>query len=149
MIFVVKFSSGMSETFFDTCVNWSCVTRCRCRRQIFLQCKHKILGTDKRTYKKQILYNVIKFSVVDLHWFQCGRGFRMLGQCRVVMTKVIKFPAEKKFLIKNSIYLCLGFHEGCPSYMRKSLRATKENIQHCKSRKFQTVLYFCGSFFPS
>jgi hypothetical protein len=21
----------MSETFFDTCVNWSCVTRCGCR----------------------------------------------------------------------------------------------------------------------
>jgi hypothetical protein len=30
-IFLVKFSSGMSETFFDTCVNWSCVTRCGCR----------------------------------------------------------------------------------------------------------------------
>jgi hypothetical protein len=29
-IFIVKFSSGMSETFFDTCVNWSCVTRCGC-----------------------------------------------------------------------------------------------------------------------
>jgi hypothetical protein len=29
-IFIVKFSSGMSETFFDTCVNWSCVTRCWC-----------------------------------------------------------------------------------------------------------------------
>jgi hypothetical protein len=27
-IFIVKFSAGMSETFFDTCVNWSCVTRC-------------------------------------------------------------------------------------------------------------------------
>ncbi len=39
-IFLVKFSSGMSETFFDTCVNWSCVTRCRCRTtsQLFLQC---------------------------------------------------------------------------------------------------------------
>ncbi len=30
-LFIVKFSSGMSETFFDTCVNWSCVTRCGCR----------------------------------------------------------------------------------------------------------------------
>ncbi len=30
-IFIVKFSSGMSETFFATCVNWSCVTRCGCR----------------------------------------------------------------------------------------------------------------------
>ncbi len=30
-IFIVKFSSGMSEIFFDTCVNWSCVTRCGCR----------------------------------------------------------------------------------------------------------------------
>ncbi len=30
-IFLVKFSAGMSETFFDTCVNWSCVTRCGCR----------------------------------------------------------------------------------------------------------------------
>jgi hypothetical protein len=30
-IFIVKFSAGMSETFFDTCVNWSCVTRCGCR----------------------------------------------------------------------------------------------------------------------
>ncbi len=30
-IFIVKFSSGLSETFFDTCVNWSCVTRCGCR----------------------------------------------------------------------------------------------------------------------
>ncbi len=30
-IFIVKFSSGMSETFFDSCVNWSCITRCGCR----------------------------------------------------------------------------------------------------------------------
>jgi len=30
-IFIVKFSSGMSETLFDTCVFWSCVTRCGCR----------------------------------------------------------------------------------------------------------------------
>jgi hypothetical protein len=30
-IFIVKFSSGMSETFFNTWVNWSCVTRCGCR----------------------------------------------------------------------------------------------------------------------
>jgi hypothetical protein len=30
-IFIVKFSAGMSENFFDTCVNWSCVTRCGCR----------------------------------------------------------------------------------------------------------------------
>ena len=30
-IFIVKFSSGMSENLFDTCVNWSCVTRCGCR----------------------------------------------------------------------------------------------------------------------
>ncbi len=38
---IVKFSSGMSETFFDTCVNWSCVTRCGCRTTsstLFLQC---------------------------------------------------------------------------------------------------------------
>ncbi len=27
-IFIVKLSSWMPETFFDTCVNWSCVTRC-------------------------------------------------------------------------------------------------------------------------
>ncbi len=30
-IFIVKFSSGISKNFFDTCVNWSCVTRCGCR----------------------------------------------------------------------------------------------------------------------
>jgi hypothetical protein len=30
-IFIVKFSSGMPKTFFDTRLNWSCVTRCRCR----------------------------------------------------------------------------------------------------------------------
>ncbi len=24
-------ATRMSETFFDTCVNWSCVTRCGCR----------------------------------------------------------------------------------------------------------------------
>ncbi len=28
---VEQLSSGMSETFFNTCVNWSCVTRCGCR----------------------------------------------------------------------------------------------------------------------
>jgi hypothetical protein len=28
LIFLVKSSAGMSKTFFDTCVNWSCVTRC-------------------------------------------------------------------------------------------------------------------------
>ncbi len=39
-IFIVKFSAGMSETFFNTCVNWSCVTRCGCRTtsSFFLQC---------------------------------------------------------------------------------------------------------------
>ncbi len=31
LIFIVKFSSGMPKTFSDTNVNWSCVTRCRCR----------------------------------------------------------------------------------------------------------------------
>ncbi len=31
LIFIVKCSSGKSETFFDSCVNWSCVTRCGCR----------------------------------------------------------------------------------------------------------------------
>jgi hypothetical protein len=38
-IFIVKFPTGMSESFFDTCVNWSCVTRCGCQllRQLFLQ----------------------------------------------------------------------------------------------------------------
>jgi hypothetical protein len=30
-IFILKFSAGKSKTFFDTCVNWSCVTRCGCR----------------------------------------------------------------------------------------------------------------------
>ena len=30
-IFIVKFSSGMSEILFNTCVFWSCVTRCGCR----------------------------------------------------------------------------------------------------------------------
>ncbi len=30
-IFIVKSSAGMSKTFFDTCMNWSCVTRCGCR----------------------------------------------------------------------------------------------------------------------
>jgi hypothetical protein len=30
-IFLVKSSAGMSKTLFDTCVNWSCVTRCGCR----------------------------------------------------------------------------------------------------------------------
>ncbi len=40
-IFIVKSSAGMSETFFDTCVNWSWVTRCGCRTTsstLFLQC---------------------------------------------------------------------------------------------------------------
>ncbi len=40
-IFIVKFSAGMSESFFDTCVNWSCVTRCGCRTTLstlFIQC---------------------------------------------------------------------------------------------------------------
>ncbi len=30
-IFIVKFSTGMSKNLFDTCVFWSCVTRCGCR----------------------------------------------------------------------------------------------------------------------
>jgi hypothetical protein len=30
-IFIVKLSSGMPKTFSDTSLNWSCVTRCRCR----------------------------------------------------------------------------------------------------------------------
>ncbi len=29
-IFIVKLSAGMSKTFSDTSLNWSCVTRCRC-----------------------------------------------------------------------------------------------------------------------
>ncbi len=40
-IFIVKFSSGMLETFFDTCVNWSCVTCVELLRQLFLQCTLK------------------------------------------------------------------------------------------------------------
>ncbi len=30
-IFIVKISPGISKNLFDTCVFWSCVTRCGCR----------------------------------------------------------------------------------------------------------------------
>ncbi len=29
-IFIIEFSTWMSKSLFDTCVVWSCVTRCRC-----------------------------------------------------------------------------------------------------------------------
>jgi hypothetical protein len=54
---------------------------------------------------------------------------------RVLMTKNWKkIAAEKKFaifLIKIAIYLYLVLHKGRPSYSR-SLRPSKENIQHFK-----------------
>ncbi len=39
-IFIVKFATGMWKNLFDTCVFWSCVTRCGVEllRQLFLQC---------------------------------------------------------------------------------------------------------------
>jgi hypothetical protein len=34
-IFIVKLFAGMPKTFSDTRLNWSCVTRCRCRTSLF------------------------------------------------------------------------------------------------------------------
>ena len=71
----------------------------------------------------------------------------------VLMTRNLnKFTAENFLYIffrsKIAIYLSIGLHKGRPSYGR-SLKPSKENIQHVKTWNFLTFLYFCGSFLPS
>jgi hypothetical protein len=55
-IFIVKFSSGMSETFFDTCVNWSCVTRCGWRT------------TSSTLFTVCVVANVAKCKRLTIHF---------------------------------------------------------------------------------
>ncbi len=59
-----------------------------------------------------------------------------------------KFFIYLFFGSKIAIYLCIGLHKGRTRY-RRSLQASKENIQHCKPWKFFTFFYICGSFWPS
>jgi hypothetical protein len=57
-IFIVQFSSGMSETLFDTCVNWSCVTRCWCRTTsstLFTVCKMSGDGDNIIIYPHKVI----------------------------------------------------------------------------------------------
>ena len=80
-------------------------------------------------------------SVVDPHWFQCGSGSSILGQCgsgsgsrsRLLMTKICKiFQLEKKFKFfwsKIALFLSLGLHKGRPSY-KTNLQPSKGNTQH-------------------
>jgi hypothetical protein len=42
---------------------------------------------------------------------------------------------------KISINLSLGLHKGRPSYCRRSLQPSKENIQHFKAWKFSFFLF--------
>ncbi len=60
------------------------------------------------------------------------------------------FTAENKFgtyflWSKIAIYLSLDLHKGRPSY-RRSLKPSKENIQHFKTWNFLNFFYFCVSF---
>jgi hypothetical protein len=78
---------------------------------------------------------------------------------RVFVTKIGKNLQLNKNLInyfhqklqftwsKIAIYLSLGLHKGRPSY--RHLQPSKENIQHLKTCKFLTFLYFCWTFLPS
>jgi hypothetical protein len=64
-------------------------------------------------------------------------------------TKLTTTKKENCFDKKIAIYLFLGLHKGHPSYKR-SLQASKENIQHFKTHEISLKnFYFCGSFLPS
>jgi hypothetical protein len=76
-IFIVKFSVGMSKTFFDTCVFWSCVTRCRCRTTsstLFTVFPH-IWGSPSSYMTLQLLHS--KFPYI---W---GKFYLIFYQCTV------------------------------------------------------------------
>jgi hypothetical protein len=93
--------------------------------------------------------------VVDSHWFQCGSGSSISGQClsgfgsRVLMSKNCKML----LLEKNNIfyqkfqytYFSLCLHEGRPSY-RESLQFSKENTQHLKKLHFFSYFFLKKSF---
>ncbi len=72
------------------------------------------------------------YNVVDPHWFPCGSGSSILGQCwsgtisgsgSRVLIKNFKILQMKKI----AVYLSPGLREGQPSY-RRSLQPPKENI---------------------
>ncbi len=65
-IFIVKFSVGMSKTFFATCVFWSCVTRCGCRTTsstlFTVQIPHHSKDLRKRVWAVQIFLAIRQSS---------------------------------------------------------------------------------------
>ena len=76
----------------------------------------------------------------SIHGF--GSVFIWYGS-RVLWPK--KITDGKKFIF--TIYLSLGIHKGRLSYKR-SLKLSKENIQHFKTWNFLILFYFCGPFCP-
>ncbi len=95
-------------------------------------------------------------SVADPHWIKCGSGSSIFCQCGsgsiqiqgFDIKKLEKFTAKIKFIFfwsKITIYLSLGPHKGCPSYMR-GLHPSKENIQHLD--KTWIFFTFVDNFFP-
>jgi len=99
----------------------------------------------------------IFFIVVDPHWFQCGSGSgsSILGQCGsgygVLMIKIVKFykwfKKKPSFLINILIYFSIDLDEWRPSYWRRSLQPSIENIQHFKTWNF-FFFYFSWSCLP-
>ncbi len=91
--------------------------------------------------------------VADPHWFNADPdtdpAFFLIADpesgSRVLWPKIERIYSWKVLFLfswsKIAIYLSLGLHKGRPS-SRKSLQPSKENIQHFKSWKFCTFLYF-------
>ncbi len=76
------------------------------------------------------------FSVVDLHWFQCGFGPSIFGQCwsgsdDQKLGKTYSWENLYFFLSTTGIYSSQGLHKGRPSN-KKSLYPSKENIPQFK-----------------
>ncbi len=112
----------MSETFFDTCVNWSCVTRCRCRT------------TSSTLF---IVYTVYTYTVCNGGG---GKGFWVSERST---------PAAK--LLYRSILLCRWRHFALPSMSLIFLRVTMSLLMcevgalcsvHCKKFLRDSWIYF-------
>jgi hypothetical protein len=80
----------------------------------------------------------------------CGSGASIFSYCgmRIQSNKNKKNLQLKIFLSKscNLTYLSLGLHNGIPSY-RRSLKTSRENLQHFKPLNFFTFFPFLWVLF--
>ncbi len=112
----------MSETFFDTCVNWSCVTRCGCwttsstlftvlYRLVFLKCRGFFFNPFPSACLVNSLVKNPQNMLLYIMYIVHGKGREEGGGwlCPMAFKKIHQYSDEKSAKLFTVQYTCRAY----------------------------------------